>query len=250
MIRGTGFIERPDAHRDPKESAFAFTGAARVPDEYLPGTPLWYVDQGPTNSCTGRAVVKAHFLWCADRGLDPVKLSADFVYAMGRLEDGLEHADKGAYPDSVLRAFRKRGACPESLWPSDDPSTVNDEPNGRALMRARDNGSDRVTWRAIIGSPAIRYELIREAIGTGSKVVGGFAIDRAFQANDGPELIAQQAGDIIGNHMVTLDGYRDDGAVRCDHSYGRTWRTDGRAFLTREFVELVRQPYALDWVAS
>jgi hypothetical protein len=88
-------------------------------------------------------------------------------------------------------------------------------------------------------------DAVRQALASGKPVVGGWYVDAAFLAEDGPALI-DAPGNAVGGHAMVLDGYNQDGTFNLLNSWGLGWRQEGRARVTEAFVEAALDLWAID----
>lgn len=197
-------------------------------------------NQAGTNSCTGMGAsqgLREAFLF---RGVECPELSALFPYFLGRAEFGGERSDAGSYCRTTLKAVMRFGCAAESVWPF-GAGKVNRQPSWGAFRSGHDLKGMRGYYRITGGD----VDGVRRAIADGRPVVGGWEVDRAFTETSGPLVIGGALGPVIGSHAVVIDGYGGDGTFDLLNSWGSSWRNNGRAFVTEEFIARGRDLWAI-----
>ena len=241
--RGTGYlVDRADPRDWPLGAlpALAADVAASETASIRQAHIIRPKNQRSTNACTGAAF--AHIIWSAAlaAGLDFAEPSLLFPYFLGRAVWGGERVDLGSFLRTTGQALRKHGICPETEWPF-SLGRVNRKPSWQALRAAH---ATRTELQAMYRIPDGDADGVRNALRRGYGVVGGFLVNRGFQADHGNSIIDEQEAPFIGGHALGIDGFEADrfGIV---NSYGPGWREGGYADVTEAFVRRGRDFWAL-----
>lgn len=240
--RGTGCLPDPKDERD--FLLPALIGAAPIPSSAgarHPSTVPRY--QNGTESCTGFALAIMLREALLAHGVECDELSALFPYSLGRAEWGGERVDRGSFLRTTCRATQRYGCATEAAWPF-SRLRVNRQPSWGAFRSAHPTMRRLAFYRIPSGDGA--PNAICRALASKYTVVGGWLINRGFQENGGSYTIDVQEPPYVGGHAIGIDEYYSDGKFfGTVGSYGRKWKREGFAELTREFVERAFDLWAL-----
>ena len=199
-------------------------------------------NQRSASVCTGKALANAKGICEHMAGVMLGRPSSLFPYFNGRYEPFRMHkTDAGAYIRYVVKSDQKVGTCDEKYWPF-GLGKVNSQPRTQAYMHAYPRADGE--YNAIKDLRAARELAVRASVYAGYPVVSGVSVDKAYQQNDGPEIIDVCSGKIIGGHARVWIGWKyvqGYGTVYEElGSYSDDWRVGGRAWITGDFLDQCR----------
>ena len=237
--RPTGWLKDPD---DPRDLPLGAVVPSTPPASYLPHhglSPLFQVG----NSCTGRIVQAVRIGEVNHRRPCP-ELSGLHNYYLSRHLWGGTGRDGGSYIRSAVQAVAKYGAAPASLWP-ESVWKIQKRPNPLAQRKAHKFSGLRGYYRL---NPADVDE-VKRVIASGYAVFGGWRIDKAFLASDGPSTIdAISSSGLALGHAWLIDGYQSDGRFHMQNSW-KNWRStkysQSGAWMTPAFVAQATDMWAI-----
>lgn len=163
-------------------------------------------------------------------------------------------ADQGVSPRAALKAIRRYGLPPETLWPY-CPEQVNQEPGGYAYVfqqEAAPLGYFRLDGNEPPGHGRPGWALLDEMLeflAAGFCLTTGFTVPGSLTA--APDLSYPTLNDsIAGGQAVLVVGYDDTRRIRSDkgallirNSWGNCWGESGYGWLPYSYV---RQGLAAD----
>lgn len=182
--------------------------------------PDWISDQHSTNACNGhscaRALSRASYL---RTGIKTLLSGAD---AYSQMNDGV---DEGSTLADGLKVLSDNGVAEESLVPWDHIYTRQISAEAKA-NRARHKGFELY---AADDEAQFATGLLYGFVG-----VVAVHVQRGYHDVDGDGIC--KGGNGPGNHSVIVDdiGILSSGVITYDqpNSWGRSWGTDGRTYLT------------------
>lgn len=116
--KATGAIPSPEDYRDIPLAALIPAGAAPLPASFfvdIKNIPIW--DQNKLGACVGHAGAKYKQKLDETDTKTVYPLSARFVYAMAKCQDG--YSDEGTYPRLVAQIMKDFGVATEKTVPND-----------------------------------------------------------------------------------------------------------------------------------
>lgn len=195
-------------------------------------------NQGRLGTCVANGTLEGGgFLWTRD-GLPDPELSRLFLYYAGRVKiEGVPATeDSGLQIRDGVLAFRRFGACLESLWPySDDPTTFTKEP-------------PQTCWDAAVKHEALFFyrcpdlNTIKASISQGFPVVMGFQVFDSFlsqqTATTGIITMPKPGENTDGGHCMVFAGW-DDSLQQLEgpNSWDVTWGDQGWFHMPYAMVE-------------
>lgn len=206
-------------------------------------------DQKHLASCTANASVGAIEYHRKKRNMDPIDLSALFVYYNTRRFRGDIETDTGAMIEECMASLIVHGAPRADLYPFNDPDCWKREPTAEAYQNAKLN-------------EMVQYARVAPGAGILSTVAAGFpvvfgcflpkiAYDFAGATGVMPELTEQQwASPSAGGHAMLIVGYdliRELYVVR--NSWGERWGDGGYAAIPFSVVKRAAPPESV-WVVG
>lgn len=189
-------------------------------------------DQSATDSCLGQSGAQAWRLSALKLGLDCPDLSALVPYKLGRASMGMGNQDVGMTFGALTAAVERFGVASEESYPFSVLKV-----NFNIPERAFHDAYDRRGVRGIYSIDAGDAEGVRRATAKGICVIGAWAVDAAFQKNDGDTLIDVPKGPIIGYHSMVIEDYAADGTSGILNHYGIQWRLNGRCRFTEAMIK-------------
>lgn len=237
--RGMGALDQPDDVSDVDASTIV-QPLLYMPDNIdLSAHAPEIGDQGSSNSCVGWAVATAAYMRASIAKTPKLRRpSAMALYGLGRAmlagSPSEPLIDLGSQPRMVLAAAVRWGLVAEERW-SFDISKINQRPSWAALDSGV--GFDLQDYSWIMTNGDQRVADMQAALANGYPIILSIVVDDGVDKSraDNGWLIGEPFGDIRGNHMVTIIGYRTVGG-RVDfqmiNSWGTGWGDGGRAWLT------------------
>jgi C1A family cysteine protease len=190
-------------------------------------------DQGTLNSCTGNASTSALEIVL---GLN-TQLSRLMAYYNGRLVDGYQRTDEGAYIRSVIKGLMKQGVATESKWPY-----VAKKVNVKPVKAAQEDGQ---VFKANYTKDLeyARVESLADmkiALSQKCPVVFGFAVHESFEAlpKSGLLELPKQGEANLGGHAVVAVGFDDRPKkpfIWVRNSWGPDWAINGYFKMTQDW---------------
>ena len=236
--RGMGALEQPDDPRDYDAAGIIEQLSLPTPKEidlsaHLPAI----ADQGATQSCVGFAVATAAYMRASIARTPNIRLpSATALYALGRAKAVASASaplvDAGSQPRLVLEAAATWGLVADASWPF-RPDTINTRPSWSALDSGVGFELHDYSW--INSTGFSRTSDLKVALANGYPVVISVSVDDLIDTPPENFIIDGPKGDIRGNHMLAVIGYRDTASgtlFRFVNSWGSGWGDDGKAWLT------------------
>lgn len=208
--------------------------------------PAIRLHQGAASSCVGHAFAYALEILEASAGLSNKQLvSRNFMYYNSRkFHSGSFVTDTGTYLRTCAKGLQKLGVCDEDLWPYRQASVlINRRPSWASYMRAHARKGGQ--YVRIGGDGSERILAVKAALATGFPVVFGTTINRAFTLDNGPLVIDRPSKNeqYAGGHAMCMVGYKDKAGetdFEVVNSWGETWRDNGCAWLTEEYIRWYR----------
>ncbi len=204
-------------------------------------------DQKGLASCTANAAVGAIEYHRKKRNMDPIDLSATFVYYNTRRFRGHTELDTGAQIEECMASIMVHGAPRADLHPFNAPDEWKKEPTAEAYRNAKLN-------------EIVQYARVAPGVGVLATVAAGFpvvfgaflpkiAFDIAGATGVMPELTEMQwASPQAGGHAMLIVGYdliRELYLVR--NSWGERWGEAGYAWVPFSVVKRASPPESI-WV--
>lgn len=217
----------PD-HRDHIYSAPVALAAALPPRVDLrPSCPPVY-DQCNLGSCTANAIAAAFEFDLMKQGAPDFMPSRLFVYWNERDMEGTVMQDAGAMIRDGVKSVKKRGVCPETIWPysDEDPGPFQEKPPPACYTEALKH--QVTSYQRIPRS----LRAMKTCLSAGYPFVLGFTVYESFMskpvAQTGVVPMPQANEEMEGGHAVLAVGYDDETQrfiVR--NSWGANWGQQG-----------------------
>lgn len=243
----TGRRFRLGARLDGKDRV-AFAGgdlAAALPAHAdLRGQMSAIADQGAIGSCTAFAIVKGMREFLVNKaGLQAEPLSAGFLYAMERLQEGTFPGDAGAGIDTGMKVLSETGTTPEADFPYATAEEQKD-PAQLAAYLAMKPGPEQVERAKPFRVASIKHlttlNNIRQELAAGNAVVIGFEVYESFTkiGPDGVAPMPKEGEKLEGGHAVLLVGYDNARKVFIvKNSWGPNWADHGYFYMPFDYVK-------------
>jgi C1A family cysteine protease len=203
--------------------------------DYRPILPACW-DQGQTSGCTGYGTTGAVAFQSIAEKETYVEPSHRFPYYNGRVMEGDSNQDAGARIEDVVASLVKYGYCAESLCPSGDVSTVDDEPSSQAYAAALPAIANVKPSKC---TPTINA--IKQQLASGFCVIVGMMVYSNMEseavAGGAPVELPGPNDYLAGGHCVCITGYTDNGYWIVRNSWGQGWGLNGY-FLLNELYPL------------
>jgi len=219
---------------DSRDKPFGMVGmaAALPPEASLRPFVVKVLDQLDTESCVANAVAQAVRTALNYRGESDPLTSRLFLYFNARAWTGDQTVDMGTYIRTCIKGLARFGAPAEEDWPF-YAEHVNNQPPWNAYRLGYDFRGLRGYYRIFDDEDVLNQ--IRGAIASGRPVVAGWRVDESILDPSGG-IIDVQTGDIVGGHAMAIVGYDVNGNFEIVNSWGSSWRDNGFAKCTPDFI--------------
>jgi hypothetical protein len=229
--RGMGYIHAPMPDSVKPLSGLIGSSSILPPAASVRDLRVSPKSQLSTDSCLGMSGAQAWRISAYKLGLDCPDLSGLMPYKLGRASMGLT-ADNGMSFGGLTAAVERFGLCSEASYPF-SVAKVNFNITPSALFDAYDRRGVRGIYAIDPGDA----DGVRRALSKGICVIGAWAVNAAFQKDEGPFLIDAPDGDAIGYHAMPIEDYAADGTFGLLNHYDITWRLNGRCRFTERYMK-------------
>lgn len=196
-------------------------------ESFLP--PVY--DQGMIGSCTAQSVACMYatlFKNIAKTGFNPARL---FIYFNTRKIQNTIGYDSGASLRDTMKAIRRYGACPETMWPYIN-TTLFTPPNSSCYVEGEKRQA--VSYASV----PLKLSLMKQLLGQKYVFVIGLLIYESFFSGTVsvpvPKTNQEQ---LLGGHAVCVFGYDDRrNAFLVRNSWGRSWGSGGNFYLPYSYA--------------
>ncbi len=192
-------------------------------------------DQGELGSCTANATTSAMEFLYRKAGRHQPELSRLFCYFASRvwIEGTKPDDDSGCMIRDVIKAVKRFGVPPETLWPY-DTSKFNRTPTEPAQVAAF-----KLEVRGYLAVNGLNET--KACLAAGYPVVIGFSVPENMEsdecASNGIVYFPDKYESLVGGHAVLLVGYNDqDSMFTFQNSWGAGWGDHGYGYLPYQFV--------------
>lgn len=230
--RGMGYVHDQMPESVKPLQALIGVGSVLPPSASVRDSRVTPKDQMSTDSCLGMSGAQAWRLSALKLGLDCPELSGLVPYKLGRASMGMGDQDSGMTFGALAAATERFGMASEESYPF-SVFKVNFNITASALHDAYDRRGVRGIYSIDPGDAGG----VRRALSKGICVIGAWALDAAFQKNDGDSLIDVPTGPIIGYHSMVIEDYAADGTFGILNHYGIQWRLNGRCRFTEAMLQ-------------
>lgn len=189
------------------------------------------LNQGSSSSCVGHATCTVATVAFMQSGHPLLRFSPTFVYAQINND-----ADQGAVIADAATELEKTGIALES-----------EVPEGMIYKRQIPLSAYQTAlkYRSQRWHKCNSYDAVGTALSLGFPVVGGFLVGRNFSnvLADGRVPLPDS---ILGGHALPILGLRRRGSdwdLAFQNSWGPTWGSRGRAWMSENFVGYTAQRY-------
>lgn len=189
-------------------------------------------NQGRTSECVGCASATATEVAWADRGFQPVLLSAGFIYA--QINGG---RDQGAIVADAARELATTGACLES-----------EAPQGVIYKQQIPQSAYATAQKYRLAQSHVcdTFDAIGTALTLGFPCVGGFLVGQNF-TRPNSQLVVPLPDRILGGHALALLGLKrlasGQWVVLFVNSWGSTFGRAGFAYMDENFFNYSAAKY-------
>lgn len=188
-------------------------------------------DQGPTSSCVWQFISTAAYLAGQAQNTPVKRPSVLWGYAVTRWKDQYGQLfDLGCRPSQAMFCGQEHGLVAEDRWPF-EVDAVNVAPPFDADVAGADALLTGWYSADLMDIPSA----LRIALDKGHFPGLAMEVHEDFWDVNGFDVYDEPRGDFVGNHMVTLAGYRP-GAFLLLNSWGRQWGDEGCTWVSDRFV--------------
>lgn len=225
----------PDARDHVFEPPIPTAAALPVHVDLTPTCPPIY-DQGPYGSCTGQGACRVLQFSARKQGLPSgnVVPSRLFAYYNGRLAEGTQDQDAGAYIRDVIKGVNKFGCPAEERW-TYVAKKVTKKPKPPVYAEA--------ALHPAVKYAAVKQDLqtLRATLASGFPVVYGITVYESFEsaavAKTGVVPMPGKNEQNLGGHCTVLVGYDDASQRFIGHnSWGTGWGNAGMYTIPYAYV--------------
>ncbi len=234
IVRYGWIPDLPDA-RDRIYRAPRKTGPLPRAVDLRAGCPPVY-DQGQLGSCTANAIAGAiSFDQRKQKMTQPFTPSRLFIYYNERALEGTTTTDSGAMIRDGIKAVAEQGACPEPMWPYQEPNFAERPP--------------AQCYKSGKAHPAVQYSRViqdvvqlKACLAAGYPFVFGFTVYESFEsdevAHSGMAAMPAASETALGGHAVMATGYDDTSSrLLVRNSWGTDWGMGGYFTLPYAYAE-------------
>ncbi len=238
LEHGLGY--KRDRH-DPRDYhvgvTYRFASKRVLPDTFeLPGfSNIPVKNQGKIGACVGysTSTAKAYFD-TLERGKLQI-LSANMIYAEGRIMEGTFPQDAGMEIRNANKLIADKGVPQESLWPSTE-SQFN------VLHETPEMWADALKQKIASYARLSTVADIKQALTQGSPVVIGLPVYTSWPmvTLSGDVPIPRPGEQILGGHAITIYGFTNP-LLKFRNSWGGLWGRGGNGTFVGSWIDSVLQ---------
>lgn len=205
-------------------------------------------DQGSQGACLAFSLVSVYEYFLRRGGVQPPRLSEQFLYYTARERAGNTDKDLGLTINDAAAALAETGICTDSLCPY-NPDGYNIKPSESAYADAAERKVRRIV------NVDKNIETIKSAIEDGYPVVGSFTLFDSFTKQmsgfvpvPSEEEVKSLSDDENRNHAMVICGYNDSQRLfKVRNSWGTSWGNAGWCYIPYDYITT---PKAISWFAA
>ncbi len=206
-------------------------------------------NQGGVGSCTANSVVGALEYHQILHRQPLTDLSRLFVYYNARKMAGRENQDSGASMPHAVASLMAFGACPEQVWPYNEPDWIT-EPSTEAYNSA-------IFFSGLSYASVSHGVELKVALASGLPIIFGMSVPE-----HGLMVVGRETGHVpppadgkwetpSGGHAMLIVGYDDTkNAWLVRNSWGPGWGLNGHVWIDYRVMDHYKQPLGFWTVGS
>jgi C1A family cysteine protease len=229
------FKRKLGCNKDPKDKRdYKFMmrhRATELPEAVeFPERINWLYDQGNEGSCVGHGMVSAFRNALLLNGQTDVEFSRQMAYYIAR-RPYQKNQDAGACIRDAIKAAKRYGICPESMWPY-VYNNIFTRPLDECYVEAEKH-------QLLIGERVKKdINAIKSAIAAGFGVVFGINVYESFFKVGKSGIVSipdTKHEQYEGGHCMFMVGY-SGGYFDVLNSWGRDWGNDGKCRIPENYM--------------